>query len=61
MSLLTVMTTLAGVGTLLWFVNTNLPMDPQVKRVMNIAVLAMVILWLLKVFGLWGYLSNLQV
>ena len=33
------------VGFLLWAVNTYLPMDPNVKKLMNIAVILLLIIW----------------
>jgi len=43
---------LAVIGILLWAVNTYVPMDPKIKRIMNIAVVVIVVLWLLSLFGI---------
>jgi hypothetical protein len=39
------------VGVLLLLVNNFIPMDAQVKQILNIVVLFAIVLWLLTVFG----------
>jgi hypothetical protein len=56
-----VVITLIVVGVLLWLVNTYLPMDAKIKRILNIVVVIAVVLWLLNVFGLIGNLGNVRV
>jgi hypothetical protein len=34
------------VGVVLWLVNTYVPMQPQVKTIMNVVVIVLLILWL---------------
>jgi hypothetical protein len=61
MPLVTVVITLCIVGLLLWLVNSFIPMQGQIKGILNAVVVIAVILWLLKVFGLFGYLSQFRV
>jgi hypothetical protein len=61
MPLVTVVLTLVVVGVLLWLVNRFIPMQGQIKGILNGVVVIVVILWLLKVFGLFGYLSEFRV
>jgi hypothetical protein len=61
MSLVTLVITLIVVGVLLWLVNTYIPMDGKIKKVLNIAVMVVVVLWLLNVFGVWGHLHDVRV
>ncbi|MEI7502198.1 MAG: Thivi_2564 family membrane protein [Paludibacter sp.] len=61
MSLLTVLLVIIIVGVLLWLVNTYIPMDKKIKSIFNIVVVIILIVWLLKVFGLFSYLMNIQV
>jgi hypothetical protein len=61
MPLVNVVLALAVVGILLWLVNRYIPMQGQVKRILNSVVVIAVILWLLKVFGLYEYLSQFRV
>jgi hypothetical protein len=60
MSLLTIVITLIVAGVLLWLVNTYIPMDGKIKKILNIVVLVVVVLWLLNVFGMWGHLRNIH-
>ena len=61
MSLLNVVLTLIIVGVLLWLVNAYIPMDGKIKKILNVVVVIAVILWLLKVFGLFASLNNIHV
>jgi hypothetical protein len=49
------------VGVLLWLVNTYIPMDGKIKRLLNVVVVIVVVLWLLNAFGLFQNLGNLRV
>ena len=61
MSLITIVITLIVVGVLLWLVNTYIPMDGKIKKVLNIVVMVVVVLWLLNVFGVLGHLHDVRV
>jgi hypothetical protein len=61
MPLITVVITLGVVGLLLWLVNRYIPMQGQIKGILNGVVVIVVVLWLLKAFGLFGYLSQFRV
>ena len=61
MSLITIVVTLVIVGVLLWLVNTYIPKDGKIKRILNIVVVVVVVLWLLNVFGVWGQLRDVRV
>lgn len=49
------------IGVLLYLVNTYVPMDAKIKRILNIVVVICVVLWLLNVFGVFGYLGDSDV
>jgi hypothetical protein len=49
------------VGVLLWLVNTYIPMDAKIKKVLNIVVVVAVVLWLLSVFGVLHSADNIRV
>jgi len=51
MPLLTVVLTLVVVGVILWLINTYIPMQGTIKKILNIVVVIVVILWLLYGFG----------
>ena len=44
--------TLVVVGVALWAVNTYLPMDRKIKTILNVVVVILVVIWLLRSFGL---------
>jgi len=46
---------------LLWLVNNYIPMAGSIKSILNAVVVIAVIIWLLKVFGLWSYVTNFHV
>ena len=61
MSLITIVITLIVIGVLLWLVNTYIPMDGKIKKIINIVVVVVVVLWLLNVFGVWSHLKDVRV
>lgn len=61
MSLLNLIVTLVVVGVVLWAINTYVPMDRKIKSILNVVVVILVILWLLRGFGLMGNLNAIQV
>jgi hypothetical protein len=61
MPLVPVVITLGVVGLLLWLVNRYVPMQGQIKGILNGVVVIAVVLWLLKVFGLFDYLTKFRV
>jgi len=50
--LINVIVVLIIVGVLLWLVNNYIPMDAKIKSILNVVVVIIVVLWLLKAFGL---------
>lgn len=60
MPLINIVIVLIVVGVLLWLVNTYIPMDLKIKKILNIVVIICVIIWLLKAFGLMGSVMNFQ-
>jgi NADH:ubiquinone oxidoreductase subunit 2 (subunit N) len=61
MPLVTVVITLCVVGVLLWVINRYIPMQGQIKGILNGVVVIVVILWIMKIFGLFDYLSQFKV
>ena len=61
MPLIHVVITLIVVGVLLWLVNTYIPMDGKIKKLLNIVVVVAVVLWLLSAFGLVSGLNDVRV
>ncbi len=61
MPLLQVVIILIVVGVLLWLINSFLPMQAMIKKILNAVVIIAVVLWLLNVFGLLDSLSNIRI
>ena len=61
MSLIGLLITLIVVGILLYLVNTYIPMSAAIKKIINIVVIIVVVLWLLQVFGVLDYARNIRV
>ncbi|HME59236.1 MAG TPA: Thivi_2564 family membrane protein [Terracidiphilus sp.] len=59
--LITAVITLVVVGLLLWLVNRFIPMQGQIKGILNGVVVIVVVLWLMGLFGLFGYISQFRV
>jgi hypothetical protein len=61
MPIVTVVIALAVVGLLLWLINRYIPMQGQIKSILNGVVVIVVVLWLLRLFGIFDYLSRYHV
>jgi hypothetical protein len=61
MSLIGLVLTLVVVGVLLWLLNNYIPMDAKIKRILNVVVVIVVVIWLLQAFGLLGSLQNIRI
>ena len=61
MSLINVLIVLVIVGVVLWLVNTYIPMDAKIKKILNIVVVIGVVIWLLRAFGILGSLSQYRI
>ena len=49
------------VGVLLYLINNYLPIDAKIKKIINIVAIGGVVFWLLKIFGILNYLSNITI
>ena len=61
MPLIQLVIVLVVVGVVLWVINSYIPMQSTIKRILNAVVVIAVIIWLLSVFGLIGDLSRIRV
>src|ERR1035441_7148538 len=61
MPLVTVVITLVVIGLLLWLVNRFVPMPGQIKAILNGVIVIAVVLWLLKIVGLFDNLSQFRI
>ena len=61
MPLINLVIVLVVVGVVLWVINSYIPMQATIKRILNVIVIIGVVLWLMSVFGLIGELSKIRV
>jgi hypothetical protein len=61
MSLLHLVVTLVIVGVLLWLVNRFIPMQSNIKSILNGVVVICVVLWLLDVFGVFHSFARIRI
>lgn len=59
MPILYVILVLVAVGFALWLINRFIPMASSIKTILNVVVVILVIVWLLRVFGLWSQVTGL--
>jgi hypothetical protein len=61
MPLIQLVIILVVVGVILWLINSYIPMQATIKKILNVVVILVVILWLLSVFGVIGSLQGIHV
>jgi hypothetical protein len=61
MSLITIIIVLVVVGVVLWLINSYIPMQSTIKKILNVVVIIAVILWLLSAFGVIGSLDTIRI
>jgi hypothetical protein len=61
MPLMNLVITLIVVGVLLWLVNRFIPMQSNIKSILNGVVVIAVVLWLLDVFGLFHHFAKIHI
>jgi hypothetical protein len=59
--LIQVVVVLVIIGVLLSLINRYIPMANSIKSILNAFVVICVIIWLLKLFGLWSYITSFHV
>ncbi len=61
MSLISLVIVLVVVGVILWLINSYIPMQTTIKKILNAVVVIVVILWLLNAFGVIGSLDTIRI
>lgn len=61
MSLIGLVLVLVVVGVVLWLINSYIPMQSTIKKILNAAVIIVVILWLLSAFGIIDSLDTIRI
>lgn len=61
MSILTILLVLIIAGLVLYLVNRFIPMEGNIKSLLNWVVIIFLIVWLLKAFGVFAMLGNARI
>jgi len=61
MSLIGLIIILVVVAFMMWWINGNVPMEPNIKKVLNVVVFLVVLLWVLSIFGILPDLNVITV
>jgi hypothetical protein len=61
MSLISLVIVLVVVGVVLWLINSYIPMQTTIKKILNVVVIIVVVLWLLSAFGVIHNLNNIHI
>ena len=61
MSLIGLVLVLVVVGLILWLINSYIPMQAAIKKILNVVVVIVVILWILSAFGIIGDLGSIRI
>jgi hypothetical protein len=61
MPLIQLVIVLVIVGVILWSINSYIPMQATLKKILNVVVVIAVIVWLLSVFGVIGNISSIRI
>jgi hypothetical protein len=61
MPLIQLVLVLVVVGVILWLINSYIPMQTTIKKILNAVVVIAVIIWLLSVFGVIGNISAIRI
>lgn len=61
MPLIQLVIVLVVFGVLLWAINSYIPMDGTIKKILNVVVILVVILFILSAFGLLGSMSSIRI
>ena len=60
MPLTTVLITIVAAGVLLWLVNRFIPMQGQIKSLLN-GLVVVLVLWIANLYGLFQHLNEFRV
>lgn len=61
MPLINLVIVLVVVGVILWVINSYIPMQATIKKILNVVVVIAVIIWLLNAFGIIGNISAIRI
>lgn len=60
MSLVQLVIGLVVAGVVMWLINTYIPMQSSIKKILNVVVIIAVIIYVLAIFGILGSSPNIN-
>ena len=61
MPLIQLVIVLVVVGVVLWVINSYIPMQSTIKKILNAVVIIVVVLWLLSAFGIIDNIDTIRI
>jgi hypothetical protein len=61
MTLVNIVVVLVVIGLLMWLINSFIPMAAGIRTLLNLVVFIVVLIWLLRIFGLIGAIPGIHV
>jgi hypothetical protein len=61
MTLVQIAIVLIVIGVVMWLINNFIPMMGAIKSLLNLVVIAVVLIWLLQIFGIIGPIQGVQI
>jgi hypothetical protein len=61
MSILSILIFLVVIGLIYYLFNTIVPLPPAVRRIFNIVLILVAVVYLLKALGVWAYLVSFRI
>ncbi len=60
MPLIQLVIVLVVLGVILWAVNSYIPMDATIKKIVNVVIILVAVLFILSAFGILGSMSGIR-
>lgn len=61
MTLIDIVLVFVVIGLVMWIINAYIPMAAGIKSLLNVVVFVVVLIWVLRVFGLVGEIPGVHV
>ncbi len=61
MTLIDIVLVFVVVGLLMWLINAFIPMAAGIKSLLNVVVFVVVLIWVLRVFGVVGEIPGVHI
>ena len=61
MPLINLVIALLLVGVSLWAINNYIPMDSKIRKILNVVVVVIVVLWLVRILGVADSLNSIRI